>query len=109
MSVYSYVVSDERISEEACILHSVLLTNQGGNEGEVVIYDGSGAEAAYKVATVKVGAKESKQYHWKGLRLSRGLFVDIDDKTDMVTVEWEPIGYSEPESEWLKHLKESLP
>jgi len=108
MPAYTYVVSDQRISEEACILYSVLLTNQGANEGEVVIYDGSGPEPAYKVATVKVGVKESKQYRWKGLSLSRGLYVDIDDKTDMVTVEWEPVGYSGEDREWVKVLRESV-
>jgi hypothetical protein len=109
MSVYTYVVSDQRITEEACVLHSILLTNQGSNEGEVVIYDGSGAEAAYKVAAVRVGTKESKQYHWKGLELSRGLYIDMDDKTDMVTVEWEPVGYPQRSEGFVEYATVSAP
>jgi len=94
MSVYAYVTSDQKITDKPCILYSALLVNTGSNEGTIVIYDGAGAETGYEVATLMVGTKESKLYCWKGLELSRGLFVDIDDKTDMITVEWEPVGYS---------------
>lgn len=91
MSAYSYVLTDQVISRKPCKLLAVTLTNTGSNEGTVVIYDGRSAESIHKVATLMVGAKQSKHYRWSGLELTRGLFVDIDDKTDMVTIEWAPV------------------
>ncbi len=93
MSAYVYITSDQLVTDKPCVLYSILLVNDGLNEGHVDIYDGAGAEAGYMVARCYVGAKTAHKYNWKGLELSRGLYIDVDDKTDKVTVEWDPVGY----------------
>lgn len=108
MSAYAYLTGDGVVSTLPCILYSVLVVNDGQNEATVDIYDGAGAESGYMVARVMTGAKSSEQYHWKGLELSRGLYVDFDSKADHVTIEWSPVGYSEKGREWVKLLRESV-
>lgn len=91
MSVYSYSTTDILITSKPCKLYSIVLTNTGANDGTVVLYDGQAANLDRVVATVMVGRESTEQFSWKGLKLSRGLYVNLDDKTDMVTVEWENV------------------
>jgi len=93
MSAYVYLTADRVVTDKPCVLHSIVVTTDGSGPGKVVVYDGAGAESAYVVATLLCGANLSKSFHWKGLELSRGLYIDIVEKADYVTVEWEPVGY----------------
>lgn len=92
MTVYTYSTTDILITSKPCKLYSIVLTNTGANEGTVILYDGQAANSDRVIATVMVGRESSRQHNWKGLKLSRGLYVNLDDKTDMVTVEWEHCG-----------------
>lgn len=93
MSAYQYLTADNIITNLPCVLYSVVVTTDGGGPGKVEVYDGERAEAGYKVATLLCGANSSIQFRWTGLKLTRGLYVDIVEKADYVTVEWEPVGY----------------
>lgn len=93
MSAYVYLTADQLITDKPCLLYSVIVTADESGPGKVEIYDAQGAEAGYKVATLLCSGNLSKSFHWKGLELSRGLYVDIVEKADYVTVEWEPVGY----------------
>lgn len=93
MSAYVYLTADNLVTNLPCILYSVTVTTDGGGPGKVELYDAEGAESAYKFATLLCEGNNSKSFHWKGLELSRGLYVDIVEKADYVTVEWEPVGY----------------
>lgn len=92
MSAYVYLTTSRKITSDRCKLLSIILTNTGSNEGTVVVYDAHNADANYIVGTFMVSSEDSKQHRWEGLELLRGLYVSIDDKTDMVTVEWDPCG-----------------
>lgn len=91
MSAYVYLTADRLITDRPCILYSALVSTDGGGPGKVEIYDGSGAEEGYKVATLLTAGNNARHFHWKGLELSRGLYVDIVEKADYVTIEWEPV------------------
>jgi len=98
MSAYTYLTSDTLVSRKPIRLLSVLLVNDGLNEAHVDIYDGRSSSDGNMVARCYCGAKDSKKYNWKGLELTRGLYVDFDDKTDRATVEWEPVGYGKEQA-----------
>jgi len=93
MAAYTYLTADRQIANKPCILYSIIVTTDGGGPGKVEVYDADGAESGYKVATLLCASNLSKSFHWKGLELSRGLYVDIVEKADYITVEWEPVGY----------------
>jgi len=108
MPTYTYTTTDQGITDKPCILYSVIVHNDGANEGVVDIYDGTSAEAGYKVARLMCGVKSCQQYRWTGLKLTRGLYVDIVERAESAVVEWEPVGYSEKGREWVKALRESV-
>lgn len=93
MSAYTYLTTDRLITDKPCRLCSVLVSTDGGGPGKVEVYDGAGAESGYKVATLLTAGNNARHFHWKGLELSRGLYIDIVEKADYVTVEWETVGY----------------
>lgn len=93
MSAYIYLMSDGLVTDKPCVLYSVLVSTNGSGPGKVEIYNAAGAESGYKVATLLTGGNNARHFHWKRLELSRGLYVDIVEKADYVTVEWEPVGY----------------
>lgn len=93
MSAYTYITTDQVVARKPCKLLSVVVTTDGGGPGKVEIYDARGAESAHKIATLLCPANDSQSFHWNGLELTRGLYVDIVEKADYVTVEWEPVGY----------------
>jgi hypothetical protein len=109
MSDYEYLTADRKITDKPCILYSVLVTTDGGGPGKVEIYDAAGAVTVQKVATLLCAANLSIHFRWKGLVLTRGLYVDIVEKADYVTVEWEPLPRGGEQKDWLELLKESLP
>jgi len=108
MADYEYLTTDRLITNLPCILYSVVVTTDGSGPGKVEIYDGEGAEARYKIATLLCPANSSMVFRWKGLELSRGLYVDIVEKADYVTVEWSPVGYPKDKPEWFEALIESV-
>lgn len=91
MSAWTYLTSDGIVSTGPCLLHSVLVSTDGGGPGKVELYDGREAFSERKVATLLTAANNARHFHWKGLELDYGLYVDIVEKADYVTVEWEPI------------------
>lgn len=103
MSAYAYLVKSGLITDQPCILKSVIVVNDGSSEACVDIYDGQGAESSYVVARVYTIAKCSAQYRWEGLELSRGLYIGFDGHTDRCTVEWEPVGYPKREGATIEY------
>lgn len=93
MSAYHYTATDVRVSDKPCKLLSVIVVTDGGGPGKVDIYNGTSADSSYKVVTLRCPANQAQQYRWEGLYLDRGLYVDIVEKADFVTVEWESVGY----------------
>ncbi len=109
MSAYVYLTGDGLVTDKPCILYSVLVATDGGGPGKVEVYDGQGAESGYKVATLLSEGNNSRHFHWKGLELSRGLYIDIVEKADYVTVEWEPVGYPKGERHEVEYTTSSTP
>jgi hypothetical protein len=109
MSAYTYLTADNVITDQPCILYSVCVTTDGGGPGKVELYDGQGAEPGYKIATLLCEGNLSMAFRWKGLELSRGLYVDIVEKADYVTVEWEPVGYPQKSEEFVEYATVSAP
>lgn len=91
MSAYLYIDGDVAVIGRPIKLLSVTITTDGGGPGVVDVYDSRGAIAADKVATLRCPGNQAVQYHWDGLELTKGLYIDIVEKADYVTVEWEPI------------------
>jgi len=50
------------------------------------------------------GGSAAQQFRWEGLVLTRGLYVDIVERAECVTVEWGPLDYSDDKREWIKYL-----
>lgn len=91
MPTYTYLTADRKITDAPCKLLSVLVSTDGGGPGKVEIYDSRNVDATHKVATLLCGGNLSLHFKWSGLELSRGLYVDIVEKADYITVEWEPL------------------
>lgn len=91
MSAYRYMTVDGIVTASPCRLLSVLVTTDGGGPGKVELYDEQGAEGSRKFATLLCSANQAKMFSWTGLELQRGLYVDIVEKADYITVEWEPL------------------
>lgn len=109
MSAYVYLTADSVITTIPCTLLSVILTPDAQGVADIVIYEGQGAESGYEILKMRSGAGITQQVRFDSLALDRGLYVDIGSNVTSVTIEWAPVGYPGAESEWLKHLKESLP
>lgn len=90
MSNYFYSTTDCLISRKPCKLLSIIIVTDGGGPGKVDVYNARGAIEADKAATLRCPANSSTQYRWQGLELEKGLYVDIVEKADYVTVEWLP-------------------
>lgn len=95
MSAYAYVTTSQIISDRPCKLLSVIVITDGGGPGKVDIYDAGAINASYKVATLRCSGNAGQQYSWKGLELQRGLYVEMVEKADFVTIEWEPLELKE--------------
>lgn len=93
MTAYAYLTESRLITDKPCELISILVATDGGGPGKVVAYDAQGAESGYTVATLLSAGNNSRHFHWKGLELGRGLYIEIVEKADYVTVEWDPVGY----------------
>lgn len=91
MPAYTQVENDVLVSRKPCLLYSITCTNTGSNEARVDVFDSRTANAPDRVLTLLCGAKETKQFSWKGLELTRGLFVDNVEKIEYITIEWEPL------------------
>lgn len=91
MSAYYYSTTDCLITRKPCKLLSILIITDGGGPGKVDVYDSRGSIAADKVATLRCPANQGIQYHWSGLEMRKGLYIDIVEKADYITVEWEPL------------------
>lgn len=98
MSAYTYLTDDMVVARKPVRLLSVVVTTDGTGPGKVVLYDGRGAETGHEVATLLCGGNLSMCFRWTGLELTRGLYVDIVEKADYVTVEWEPVGYEKEQA-----------
>ena len=109
MSAYHYTTTDVLISSKPCILYSVIVHNDGANEGVVDIYDGQGAESAHKVARLMCDGSSCQQFGWKGLRLTRGLYVDIVERAESAVIEWEPLGSRKPDEVLAEYAKTVSP
>lgn len=108
MSDGEYLTADNVISTLPCVLLSVIVTGDSQAIGTVTLYNGQDAETGYEIATLKSPSGGTLQVRFRGLELSRGLYVDVDANTTCCVVEWLPVGYPKGEPEWLKHLKESV-
>lgn len=89
MSAWRYMAVDGVVCTRPCRLLSVLVATDGGGPGKVEIYDGREAFSERKIATLLTGGNNSRHFHWKGLELQHGLYMDIVEKADYVTVEFE--------------------
>ena len=90
MPAYTYTTQDTVVTSHPCILYSVLVATDGGGPGKVVVYNEKSAVAGQEVATLLSGGNNSRHFHWRGLPLDRGLYIDIVEKADYVTIEWDP-------------------
>lgn len=96
MSAYTRLTNDGIVSTRPCRLYSVLVCTDGGGPGKVELYDGREAFSEQKVVTLLTPGNDAKQFHWRGLEMQQGLYVDFVEKADHVLVEWETV-YTGPE------------
>jgi hypothetical protein len=89
MSAWRYLTADQIVSRRPCKLLSVLISTDGAGPGKVEIYDGEEAFSDRKVATLLTAGDNARHFHWRGLELEHGLYVDFVEKADYVTVEFE--------------------
>jgi len=108
MSDFEYLAADNLISTKPCLLYSVTVTPESQGVGDVTLYDGQGAESGYEIGTLRTASGATLQVRFKGLELSRGLYVDIGSNVTCCVVEWSPIGYPKDEPEWFQELKRSV-
>lgn len=97
MSAYTYVVTDQLITRKPCKLLSLTVSTQGGGPGIVKAYNSRGAVSADLAVNVLCPANQSKQFAFHGLEFGKGLFVEIVEKADYVTVEWKHIEHQSGE------------
>lgn len=91
MSIYTNLTNDSVVSTRPCKLLSITMTNFGSGDGRVDIYNERSAVASQKVVTLTQGSNDTIQFRWEGLEFDRGLYVNIVERTDDLTIEWEPI------------------
>lgn len=89
MSAWRYLTVDGIVATRPCKLLSVVVTTDGSGPGKVVLYDETTAVAGQEVATLLCEGNLSIQFTFLGLELRRGLYVDIVEAADYVTVEFE--------------------
>lgn len=95
MSTYTYLVASGKVTDRPCILHSIIVGNDGTNVGWLDVFNARTSDAPYKVARLYGDGKTTKQYHWKGLELARGLYIEFVSTIEWATIEWSPVGHSE--------------
>ena len=108
MSAYAYLTADNLISTKPCVILSVTVTPDSQSVADVTLYDGEGAESGYEILAIRTASGCTNQVRFRGLELSRGLYVDIGSNVTCCIVEWSPIGYPKDKPEWLEHLKQSV-
>lgn len=92
MSVYTHLTADRLVFSKPCKLLSITLSQEASGTGTLRVYDAHSALASQLVVELYQDGDGSCQFVWRGLELSRALYVDIYSKVDHVTVEWEPCG-----------------
>lgn len=95
MSAYTYVERDTIICPRPCLLYSVNIYNVGSDKGKVRIYDGKDASSGRLIATLTCPAESSQLHRFHGIECKRGLYLDIVEKAEEATVEWEPMAKPE--------------
>lgn len=108
MSDGEYLTADNVISTLPCVLLSVTVTPDSQGVGDVTLYDGQGAETGYEILTIRTASGCTNQVRFRGLELTRGLYVDIGSNVTCCVIEWLPVGYPKGEPEWFKALIESV-
>lgn len=108
MSAYIYLTADRLVTDQPCVLLSVVVTPDAQSSGDVTLYNGQGAEVGHEIVKLTTGSGETLQVCFRGLELSRGLYVDVGSNVTCCVVEWSPVGYPKDEPEWFKRLKESV-
>lgn len=98
MSAWNYLTVDGIVSGRPCKLLSVVVTTDGTGPGKVILYDERSAVSGREIAVLLCEGNLSHVFRWAGLELTRGLYVDIVEKADYVTVEWEPMGYEKEQA-----------
>jgi hypothetical protein len=109
MSAGTYLTKSGLITDQPCILKSIIVVNDGQSEAYVDVYDGQAAETGYKVARCYCDAKLGFQYRWDDLAFDRGLYIEFDNHADHCTVEWVPVGYPWKRKERVEYTVEPTP
>ena len=91
MSVYTYVVTDQLINRKPCKLLSVIVSTQGGGPGIVKVYDSRSANPPDLVLNLLGYGNHTDQFRFDGLEFQKGLYIELVEKADFVTVEWESV------------------
>lgn len=97
MSAYLTGVSSTLVTARPCKLYSVTLTPSSGASGDVTLYAARAAIAADILLTVRTANSQTTHVRFKGLEIPDGLYVSVGSNVTLVTIEWEPVGYSESE------------
>jgi len=108
MSDGEYLTADRLITNLPCQLLSVTVTPDAQGVGDITLYDGEAAESGYQIGTLRTASGETLQVRFRGLYLTRGLYVDVGSNVTCVIVEWSPVGYASEQRDWLKALVESM-
>ena len=89
---YTRLAGSAKVTEDACFLCGLIQLNTVA-AAAVTVYDGRDASSGRLVATLKVGADDSKAISLPGpLYLANGLYVALDANVTEVTLFWSPVG-----------------
>ena len=86
MVAYRHTVRDVVVSSKPCTLHAVNLVYSGSAEARVRIYDGTDPKSGSLVVTLDCPSKASTMVDMHNLHCPRGIYVDIVERVEEVTV-----------------------
>jgi len=88
---YNYFTSSQTIHQNRCYLYGALVTPMEDQRSHIDIYDGTNT-TENKAMRIRAQTEESKFIYFdKPILMQRGIYVDMNDKTDSYVIFWEPI------------------
>ena len=85
------LAADGLAVEGPCLVHSIIFT-PGGSDQYVNVYDGRDATAGKLFAEVIAKSEETRSVSLgQGVRFDRGVYVDVQDPGDAVTIVFTPL------------------
>ncbi len=91
---WARVTGDKIVNAGPMILWGIVL-RVSTTGGDVTLYEGLDTESGRLIDTFEGIANESRPVNLFGLRLDRGLYVDVGSNVDSLLVIWDPVHLDE--------------